>query len=233
MAIKGCIFSKEHRQKLSEAHKGKTLSQETKNKMSKIHKGHLTSIETRTKISEANKGHSVSFKTKLKISKANKGYHHTDEAKRKIREALKGKYRGGIWCSQNREGYLKQNRDYMKEYYKDNKDKRLEYSKIYNKTENGKDVKRRAKIKRRANGRDIINTLTQQEWLNLLEEYNYRCAYCGVEFEVENMPTRDHVIPISKGGDNTKDNIVPACRSCNCRKFTHVNLKLKFTDNMI
>lgn len=30
--------------------------------------------------------------------------------------------------------------------------------------------------------------------------------------------TRDHVIPVSKGGLNIKHNIVPACKSCNSSK---------------
>ncbi|MCK4464389.1 MAG: HNH endonuclease [Bacteroidales bacterium] len=37
-----------------------------------------------------------------------------------------------------------------------------------------------------------------------------------------NRETKDHVIPISKGGDNTKENIVPACQSCNSKKFNKI-----------
>ena len=39
------------------------------------------------------------------------------------------------------------------------------------------------------------------------------CAYCGdVATEV------DHVYPKSKGGEDTLDNLVAACRTCNVRK---------------
>ena len=88
----------------------------------------------------------------------------------------------------------------------------------YRKTEKGKASSQRGHSNRRAKEKLIINTLTSKEWEDILEQYNYRCVYCGVEFNCENLPTRDHVIPISKGGNNVKENIVPACQSCNSRK---------------
>ena len=88
----------------------------------------------------------------------------------------------------------------------------------YRKTEEGKATKQRTNIARRTLMKNIINTLTSKEWLDILEEYNYRCAYCGIEFDCENLPTKDHILPISKGGNNVKENIVPACKSCNSKK---------------
>jgi 5-methylcytosine-specific restriction endonuclease McrA len=41
----------------------------------------------------------------------------------------------------------------------------------------------------------------------------HRCQYCGVAAE-----SIDHVIPRSKGGEHTWDNVVAACRPCNVRK---------------
>lgn len=32
---------------------------------------------------------------------------------------------------------------------------------------------------------------------------------------IERQPTLDHVIPLSKGGEDSPDNIVVACRHCN------------------
>lgn len=42
---------------------------------------------------------------------------------------------------------------------------------------------------------------------------NHRCQYCGAS--AENI---DHVIPRSKGGRHTWDNVVAACRPCNTAK---------------
>ena len=124
-----------------------------------------------------------------------------------------------------------------KEYYIKNKDKILEQVdkwqknnpgmlkrnlNKYRKTEKGKAADQRAKSKRRAREEEMINTLTAQEWIDILKEYKFRCAYCGKEFNLFDKETRDHVIPISKGGDNTKENVVPACNKCNAKKSNKI-----------
>ncbi|MFT4562310.1 MAG: 5-methylcytosine-specific restriction endonuclease McrA, partial [Gammaproteobacteria bacterium] len=43
------------------------------------------------------------------------------------------------------------------------------------------------------------------------------CMYCGSR-SGERQLTRDHVIPLSKGGRDMWSNVVSACRSCNTRK---------------
>jgi 5-methylcytosine-specific restriction endonuclease McrA len=42
---------------------------------------------------------------------------------------------------------------------------------------------------------------------------NHRCQYCGGAAE-----SIDHVIPRSRGGEHSWDNVVAACRACNVRK---------------
>ena len=43
------------------------------------------------------------------------------------------------------------------------------------------------------------------------------CMYCGNQFGA-NLLTRDHVLPVSRGGDSVWENCVTACRGCNQRK---------------
>ena len=45
----------------------------------------------------------------------------------------------------------------------------------------------------------------------------YLCLYCGNSFSPGKL-TRDHIIPISRGGKNIWSNVASACRSCNHRK---------------
>lgn len=58
-------------------------------------------------------------------------------------------------------------------------------------------------------------TLTLGEWIATLKRYNYHCAYCQTgPYEVI-----EHYIPLTCGkGGTTKENCVPACRSCNSKK---------------
>ena len=49
----------------------------------------------------------------------------------------------------------------------------------------------------------------------------YRCQYCHrghAELRSRECLTRDHVVPISRGGGNEWTNVVTACSSCNTRK---------------
>lgn len=56
---------------------------------------------------------------------------------------------------------------------------------------------------------------TFKEWLAKCAEYHYTCAYCPAK---DIKLTRDHVVPLSRGGRDSIDNIVPACQPCNSRK---------------
>ncbi len=58
--------------------------------------------------------------------------------------------------------------------------------------------------------REKIPEEIRNEFLN-----NYsKCSFCG---ETENL-TLDHIIPVSKGGENISQNFQVLCQSCNSRK---------------
>ncbi len=43
------------------------------------------------------------------------------------------------------------------------------------------------------------------------------CHYCGRSAPPRSL-TMDHIVPMSRGGQTTKGNVVPACKECNTKK---------------
>jgi len=65
--------------------------------------------------------------------------------------------------------------------------------------------------------RQVTNTF-------LFARDGYRCMYCGRHRSVlrgREFLTRDHVVPLSRGGENVWENVVTACSCCNNRKANH------------
>jgi 5-methylcytosine-specific restriction endonuclease McrA len=60
----------------------------------------------------------------------------------------------------------------------------------------------------------VENDLTELEWDTLRTAWG-GCAYCGAS---DRPLQRDCVLPISRGGRYTVDNVVPACGPCNASK---------------
>lgn len=43
------------------------------------------------------------------------------------------------------------------------------------------------------------------------------CYYCGAQVAPKEL-TLDHVVPLVRGGTTSRNNCVPACKSCNSKK---------------
>ncbi len=52
---------------------------------------------------------------------------------------------------------------------------------------------------------------------NILVRDHHTCQYCHVRFGASDL-TLDHVMPRSRGGNNSWENLVACCRRCNNRK---------------
>lgn len=91
---------------------------------------------------------------------------------------------------------------------------RREHYRLQANTPEGLARKRRMRQVRRAHVNQVACTLTPEAWQAILQDFEYRCAYCGKP----GVLTQDHFVPISQGGPTAVGNIVPACRSCNCAK---------------
>lgn len=51
----------------------------------------------------------------------------------------------------------------------------------------------------------------------LFRRDDQRCLYCGGRFQRGEL-TRDHVLPVSRGGRDRWENVVAACKRCNWQK---------------
>lgn len=56
--------------------------------------------------------------------------------------------------------------------------------------------------------------VSPEDWNRLVRRHDGKCAYCGAIATL----TRDHVVPISRGGWDAIGNILPACFPCNASK---------------
>lgn len=63
----------------------------------------------------------------------------------------------------------------------------------------------------------VASNFTADMWCEIVEQASSQCVYCHVSSTAYDL-VPDHVIPMSGGGPNTPDNIVPSCSRCNSRK---------------
>ena len=66
--------------------------------------------------------------------------------------------------------------------------------------------------------RQVTNTF-------LFARDGYRCQFCArpqLQLKPRECLTRDHLVPLSRGGTNAWTNVVTACSSCNARKGNHL-----------
>lgn len=64
------------------------------------------------------------------------------------------------------------------------------------------------------NRRKTIGSHTEDEWQKLCSFFSV-CPRCGKETE---QFTKDHIIPLSRGGTDDISNICPLCLRCNVQK---------------
>jgi 5-methylcytosine-specific restriction endonuclease McrA len=71
--------------------------------------------------------------------------------------------------------------------------------------------------RRRAREHSAAGTYTARQFHALCESSSWRCSYCPAVLDAVTAQA-DHVIPLSRGGSNSIENIAVSCRSCNASK---------------
>jgi len=71
--------------------------------------------------------------------------------------------------------------------------------------------------KRRSRGRQNGSKVSTRLRWQVLERDHFRCQYCGRSGETVDLVV-DHMIPVSRGGLATLENLCTACSDCNAGK---------------
>ncbi len=117
------------------------------------------------------------------------------------------------------------NRDKRKKYYALNSEKEKSYQRQHKKE--NPHLKRESERRRRANR--FNNGFEYYKESEVLELYGDSCHICNIKIDLsaprlpgldgwENGLHIDHLVPLSKGGPDTLDNVRPSHGSCNVRK---------------
>lgn len=155
-----------------------------------------------------------------------KQYHKNN--KEKINAYLKRYYEDNkekscIWSKQYYRDNKKEIKAYVKQYRKDNKEHISVWMKQYGQTPKGKAADKKSKQKRRAQKMGVnYEDFNSSE---VFERDGYRCQLCGKKTRPDYKnpyhplyPNLDHIIPLSKGGEHSKQNTQCLCRRCNMKK---------------
>ena len=153
-----------------------------------------------------------SEETKRKIGEGHRGKILSKETKQKISEALRGeksyRWKGG--------GKKRGIRSEKRKLYE------KEYKRKWKNTERGREIINFHRKKWRAKKMGSVGSHSVDDWKKLKIKYKNCCLCCGRQEPFTDLYyqylTEDHIIPISKGGINSIDNIQPLCILCNNKK---------------
>jgi 5-methylcytosine-specific restriction endonuclease McrA len=144
-----------------------------------------------------------------KVRKENSEYYKRIRATNpERRDALNQRFRE--WYEKNKE-YA---REYARECRLENPNYRVklsQYEKDHPEIRRARESRRRA-LKLKASG-----SHTAAEFNALCEMSGWKCSYCGKPLNIKTA-SRDHKVPLSRGGSDSIDNIAPSCVRCNSRK---------------
>lgn len=164
-------------------------------------KGHSVSDETRKKIGDANKGVWIKYncdfcgkenEKKQSHFKKNKRHYcsvicYSKDRKENWNKEEQSNWKGGITSYESHRKYVLKNPERIAHL----------------------------KARRYARERNAEGSHTLEEWKELCEKFDNKCAKCKESKKL----TKDHIKPLSAGGSDYISNIQPLCRNCNSRKW--------------
>lgn len=104
-----------------------------------------------------------------------------------------------------------------KQYREANRDSMFEQQKQYRQSLQGQVLAFNRRQRRRTREEEQGTGITKDQWLEMMQYFDWRCAYSG-ERLTKDTRSIDHIVPLNSNGDNMIWNCVPMLRSLNSSK---------------
>lgn len=128
--------------------------------------------------------------------------HRTASSRQRLKDPQRERERWRAWYRRNKEKVIA----YVRAWRRENPDRVAQYER-----------------RRRAARLGTTAAHTLDDVLALFEAYEWRCGYCGSGGRL----TIDHLVPLSRGGSDASDNLMPACIGCNSSKHDRSELEFR------
>jgi len=185
----------------------------------KVKSGHVS--QCKTCVSQRLKIHYQGNKEKI----LDRVKQYTEDNKEQIKEYQK------YWHNTNRDKKIKHNKKYRnnhreqisqqkRQYFEQNKEYILARNKKWRQA--NPDKVRLYVNERRVRWASAEGSFTEQEWLAVCENQDYKCFDCGVEGKL----TIGHIVPLIRGGSNYISNIIAQCKPCNSKQGIKIHDRL-------
>jgi 5-methylcytosine-specific restriction endonuclease McrA len=139
------------------------------------------------------------------------------EHKEELKVAMRTRYDANreVYAARQKR-YREDNREKIaasqKAYRSKNKDRHNELNRAWDKANRDKKNAWYAKYRARKIGAEGSHTAKQ--WRDILAKWGGVCAYCGTSERI----TKDHIVPLVRGGSDYASNLQPLCLPCNSTK---------------
>lgn len=120
------------------------------------------------------------------------------------------------YYKKNRETIIEKSRRYYNDLKTNRHDELLESRRKYQKTPKGRELARIQLNRRRAREKGVVHDLTTKDVKQIMLSQGGKCLSCGID--LSSGYHIDHILPLSKGGGLTFDNVQLLCPLCNQRK---------------
>ena len=116
------------------------------------------------------------------------------------------------------EEHKEERKEYHKDYYERNKENIKEKQREYHK--NNPEIAFNKRNRRRMNQENQGNGITKEQWMEMMNFFDWKCAYSGKYLGNKDNSDRtiDHIVPLDKDGEHEIWNCVPMHRNYNSSK---------------